>query len=99
MDFLWEIWVEHPITLADNVTAVSISQDGTIVQQLDDGTVDNGTQIGLARVTNPEGLEKSVGACTVLRSTQILMQLSLEQPTQRGVELSSRVSWKCPTLI
>ncbi|MBJ8192989.1 flagellar hook basal-body protein, partial [Bacillus cereus] len=51
-----------PITLADNVTAVSISQDGTIVQQLDDGTVDNGTQIGLARVTNPEGLEKIGGS-------------------------------------
>ncbi|MGG4220799.1 flagellar basal body rod protein FlgG [Paenibacillus jamilae] len=51
-----------PITLADNVTSFSISQDGTIVQQLDDGTVDNGTQIGIARVTNPEGLEKIGGS-------------------------------------
>lgn len=51
-----------PITLEDNVTAVSISQDGTIVQQLDDGTVNTDTQIGIARVTNPEGLEKIGGS-------------------------------------
>lgn len=51
-----------PITLADNVTSFSVSQDGTIVQKLDDGTIDDGTQIALARVTNPEGLEKIGGS-------------------------------------
>ncbi|KOS04002.1 MULTISPECIES: flagellar basal body rod protein FlgG [Paenibacillus] len=51
-----------PITLADNVTSFSISQDGTIVQQLEDGETDTGTQIGMARVTNPEGLEKIGGS-------------------------------------
>jgi flagellar hook protein FlgE len=56
-----------PITLADNVTSFSVSQDGTIVQKLDDGTTDTGTQIGVAKVTNPEGLEKIGGS--LYRST------------------------------
>lgn len=47
--------------LGDDVTAFSIAQDGTIVMKMNDGTTDGGAQIGVARVTNPEGLEKIGG--------------------------------------
>ncbi|OMD40393.1 flagellar basal body rod protein FlgG [Paenibacillus odorifer] len=50
-----------PIQLAPEVTAFSISNDGTIVQTLDDGTTGPGVQIGVAKVTNPSGLEKIGG--------------------------------------
>ncbi|MDQ0048060.1 flagellar hook protein FlgE [Paenibacillus polymyxa] len=51
-----------PITLADDVTAFSISQDGTIVQTLASGGTDNATKIGVTKVINPEGLEKIGGS-------------------------------------
>lgn len=47
--------------LEDEVTAFSISADGTIVQKMADGTTAAGAQIGVARVSNPEGLEKIGG--------------------------------------
>ncbi|MNO11998.1 Flagellar basal-body rod protein FlgG [compost metagenome] len=47
--------------IGEEVTAFSIAQDGTIVQKLNDGTTAGGAQIGVARVTNPEGLEKIGG--------------------------------------
>ncbi|AWB44301.1 flagellar basal-body rod protein FlgF [Paenibacillus sp. CAA11] len=47
-----------PITIEDTVTAFTISQNGTIVQKNEDGTTSDGPQIGVAKVTNPEGLEK-----------------------------------------
>ncbi|MNZ43359.1 Flagellar basal-body rod protein FlgG [compost metagenome] len=47
--------------LGEDVTAFSIAQDGTIVMKMNDGTTDGGAQIGVARVTNPEGLEKIGG--------------------------------------
>lgn len=50
------------ITLDDNVTAFTIDQSGTIVAKLDDGTTANGVQIGVAKVINPEGLEKIGGS-------------------------------------
>lgn len=46
------------ITLGEEVTGFSISQDGTIVTQGGDG---DGVQIGIAKVVNPEGLEKIGG--------------------------------------
>jgi len=49
------------ITLPEDVTAFTISQDGTIVQKMGDGTTIPGAQLGLAKVTNPEGLEKIGG--------------------------------------
>ncbi|OAB45109.1 flagellar basal body rod protein FlgG [Paenibacillus antarcticus] len=49
------------ITLEEDVTAFTIAQDGTIVQKMGDGTTTPGAQIGLAKVTNPEGLEKIGG--------------------------------------
>ncbi|MEK5642026.1 flagellar basal body rod protein FlgG [Paenibacillus rhizosphaerae] len=50
-----------PITLQAETVSFSISQDGTIIQKLADGTTDNGTIIGVGKVTNPEGLEKIGG--------------------------------------
>ncbi|ANS74005.1 flagellar basal-body rod protein FlgG [Paenibacillus yonginensis] len=51
-----------PITIdTENVTAFTISQDGTIVQKLADGTTENGVQVGVGKVVNPEGLEKIGG--------------------------------------
>lgn len=49
-----------PITLEEEVTAFSISQDGTIIGVTADGQVEAG-QIGVARVVNPGGLEKLGG--------------------------------------
>ncbi|WP_019910411.1 flagellar basal body rod protein FlgG [Paenibacillus sp. HW567] len=49
------------IQLADDVTAFSISSDGTIVQTMADGTTQPGVKIGVAKVTNPQGLEKIGG--------------------------------------
>ncbi|GAB6988919.1 flagellar basal body rod protein FlgG [Paenibacillus pini] len=50
-----------PITLEENTVSFSISQDGVLLQKLDDGSVENGTQLGVTKVTNPEGLEKIGG--------------------------------------
>ncbi|WP_138493972.1 flagellar basal body rod protein FlgG [Paenibacillus pinistramenti] len=50
-----------PITVADDVTGFTISQDGTLVQTMSDGTTENGVQIGVGKVVNPEGLEKIGG--------------------------------------
>ncbi|MFD1177197.1 flagellar basal body rod protein FlgG [Paenibacillus puldeungensis] len=50
-----------PIQLGEDVTAFSIAQDGTIVQKMADGGTEPGVQIGIGKVTNPEGLEKIGG--------------------------------------
>ncbi|MFC3797802.1 flagellar basal body rod protein FlgG [Cohnella sp. GCM10012308] len=51
-----------PITLDEGVTAFSISQNGSIVSIDQDGVqTDTGIQIGIAKVTNPSGLEKIGG--------------------------------------
>ena len=50
------------ITLDEDVTAFTISQDGMILAINADGTMEEtGYQIGVARVTNPGGLEKIGG--------------------------------------
>ncbi|MEF2965207.1 flagellar hook-basal body complex protein [Paenibacillus sp. M1] len=49
-----------PITINDDTTAFTISQDGTIVQTSEAGT-DTAVAIGVGVVTNPEGLEKIGG--------------------------------------
>lgn len=52
-----------PITLEDDVTAFSISQDGEIISVRADGTSEaTGTRIGIVKVTNPGGLEKIGGS-------------------------------------
>lgn len=51
----------EPIALQAETVSFSISQDGTILQKLGDGTTDNATKIGVGKVTNPEGLEKIGG--------------------------------------
>ncbi|MGN7356016.1 flagellar basal body rod protein FlgG [Paenibacillus sp. SAF-054] len=50
-----------PITLQEDATAFSISQDGTVVQKLADGTTDTAVKLGIGKVVNPEGLEKIGG--------------------------------------
>ncbi|GIO41820.1 MULTISPECIES: flagellar basal body rod protein FlgG [Paenibacillus] len=47
--------------LDEEVTAFSISANGTIVQKMSDGTTEEGAQIGVGKVSNPEGLEKIGG--------------------------------------
>jgi flagellar hook protein FlgE len=49
------------INIAEDVTAFSIAQDGTIIQKLADGTTTPGVQLGIGKVINPEGLEKIGG--------------------------------------
>ncbi|WP_150267664.1 flagellar basal body rod protein FlgG [Paenibacillus tepidiphilus] len=49
------------IQLGDDVTAFSIADDGTIVQTMADGTTEPGVQIGVGKVSNPQGLEKIGG--------------------------------------
>jgi len=49
------------IQLDPAVTGFSISNDGTIVQTMNDGTTQPGVQIGVGKVTNPQGLEKVGG--------------------------------------
>ncbi|MNB64168.1 Flagellar basal-body rod protein FlgG [compost metagenome] len=49
------------IVLGDDVTAFSISNDGTILQTMSDGTTTTGAQIGIGKVSNPGGLEKIGG--------------------------------------
>ncbi|MRN54861.1 flagellar basal body rod protein FlgG [Paenibacillus monticola] len=50
-----------PIQLGEEVTAFTISNDGTLVQTMADGTTEQGVKIGVAKITNPEGLEKIGG--------------------------------------
>lgn len=52
----------EPIVLDEAVTAFTIDQNGTIVTKLGDGTNGDAGQIGVARVVNPEGLEKIGGS-------------------------------------
>ena len=49
------------ITLGDDVVAFSIGQDGTINQQMADGTMEAGVQLGIGKVSNPSGLDKIGG--------------------------------------
>ncbi|MDT3424521.1 flagellar hook protein FlgE [Paenibacillus forsythiae] len=49
------------ITIGDDVTAFSIGSDGTIIQTMANGTTQPGVQIGVAKVSNPQGLEKIGG--------------------------------------
>ncbi|GGF96776.1 flagellar basal body rod protein FlgG [Paenibacillus aceti] len=47
--------------IGEDVTAFSIAADGTIIQKMSTGETEAGAQIGLAKVINPEGLEKIGG--------------------------------------
>lgn len=50
-----------PIVVDETATSFSISQDGTILMSMPDGTTEPGAQVGMAVVTNPSGLEKLGG--------------------------------------
>jgi flagellar hook protein FlgE len=53
----------QPIVIPEEATAFTIDQNGRIVTKNADGTQgDEGPQIGVARVVNPEGLEKIGGS-------------------------------------
>ncbi|MGG1616906.1 flagellar basal-body rod protein FlgF [Paenibacillus sp. NRS-1782] len=82
-----------PIILNDNVTSFSISQDGTIVQQLEDGTVDTGTKIGIATVTNPEGLEKIGGSLyrTTVNSNIDVIEPGVANSEGRGAIIAGQL--------
>lgn len=49
------------IQLAEEVTGFTIATDGTIMQTMNDGTIEAGVKIGVATVSNPQGLEKVGG--------------------------------------
>jgi flagellar hook protein FlgE len=51
-----------PITLGEDTVSFSISQDGSIVETLGDGTIETNARIGVATVPNTEGLEKIGGS-------------------------------------
>ncbi|OKP79025.1 flagellar basal-body rod protein FlgG [Paenibacillus sp. P3E] len=50
-----------PIQLNAETTAFTISNDGTVLQTLGDGTIDSDLKVGVAKVSNPQGLEKIGG--------------------------------------
>ncbi|MBE3595464.1 MAG: flagellar basal-body rod protein FlgF [Hydrogenibacillus sp.] len=47
-----------PIQLDADVESFTVAKDGTIIQVLNDGTINTDVRIGIVRVTNPGGLEK-----------------------------------------
>ncbi|MEW9107498.1 flagellar hook-basal body complex protein, partial [Paenibacillus sp.] len=52
----------EPITLDEEIVAFTIGQNGEIVAKKDDGTTEaTGVKIGIAKIPNPEGLEKVGG--------------------------------------
>lgn len=52
---------DEVINIDEAVTSFSIAQDGTIIQKMGDGTTEAGVKLGVAKVINPEGLEKIGG--------------------------------------
>lgn len=74
-----------PIKLEDNVASFSISQDGTIVQKLQDGTSNSEQHIEIARVTNPEGLEKIGGSLYRTTVNSNTDALDIKQPGTDGL--------------
>ncbi|WP_411346113.1 flagellar basal body rod protein FlgG [Paenibacillus sp. WLX1005] len=51
-----------PIQISEDAVSFSIQQNGTLLYTLADGTTEDGPQLGIAKVTNPEGLEKIGGS-------------------------------------
>lgn len=60
-DGMFVMGMDGPIQLPEEVTAFTIGADGFINQKMADGTTEQGSQIGMAKVVNPEGLEKIGG--------------------------------------
>ncbi|NQX46180.1 flagellar hook-basal body complex protein [Paenibacillus tritici] len=76
------------IQLADDVTAFSISSDGTIVQTMADGTTAAGVQIGIGKVSNPQGLEK-IGGNLYRMSLNANAEGALEPTTANDAEVGT----------
>ncbi|QUL52632.1 flagellar hook-basal body complex protein [Paenibacillus tritici] len=76
------------IQLADEVTAFSISSDGTIVQTMADGTTEAGVQIGIGKVSNPQGLEK-IGGNLYRMSLNANAEGALEPTTANDAEVGT----------
>ncbi|MEK4006130.1 flagellar basal body rod protein FlgG [Paenibacillus sp. FSL H3-0333] len=77
-----------PIQIADDVTAFSISSDGTIVQTMADGTTESGVQIGMGKVSNPQGLEK-IGGNLYRMSLNANAEGALEPTTANDPEVGT----------
>lgn len=77
-----------PIQIAEEVTAFSIAQDGTIIQKLNTGATEPGPQIGIARVINPEGLEK-IGGSLYRMTLNANPEGELEPTTANNAELGT----------
>jgi flagellar hook protein FlgE len=76
------------IQLADDVTAFSISSDGTIVQTMADGTTEAGVQIGVGKVSNPQGLEK-IGGNLYRMTLNANAEGALEPTTANNAEVGT----------
>lgn len=76
------------IQLGEDVTAFSISSDGTIVQTMADGTTEPGVQIGVGKVSNPQGLEK-IGGNLYRMSLNANAEGTLEPTTASNTEVGT----------
>ncbi|MGG6313543.1 flagellar basal body rod protein FlgG [Paenibacillus macerans] len=74
------------------VTAFSISADGTILTKLNDGTNGDAGQIGVTKVTNPEGLEKIGGNLYRVSANAIVDEPVYTNPNNAEVGTGALVS-------
>lgn len=51
-----------PVVISTDATSFTIQQNGTLLYTMADGTTEEGQSLGVAKVTNPEGLEKIGGS-------------------------------------
>jgi flagellar hook protein FlgE len=51
-----------PVVVSTDATSFTIQQNGTLLYTMADGTTEEGQSLGVAKVTNPEGLEKIGGS-------------------------------------
>ncbi|WP_322903915.1 flagellar basal body rod protein FlgG [Paenibacillus campi] len=66
-----------PIQIDDGVVSFSIQANGTLLYTNADGTTAQGPQLGVAKVTNPEGLEKIGGSLYRVTPNAITDDLTL----------------------
>lgn len=78
----------EPVIIGEEVTAFSVAQNGMIIQKLNTGETEEGQQIGLAKVTNPEGLEK-IGGNLYRITLNANLEGALEPTTANNAEFGT----------
>ncbi|OMF92944.1 flagellar basal body rod protein FlgG [Paenibacillus sp. FSL R7-0337] len=76
------------IQLDEGATSFSISSDGTILQTLGDGTINSDLLIGVAKVSNPGGLEK-IGGNLYRMTLNASAEGALEPTTANNAEVGT----------